>query len=91
MWTLKQTSQFKKDFKRYEQKPKKLESLVKVLDQLAQTGTVDASYKPHELKGEYKGTLECHVENDFLLIWVDEKEQTIRLVRLGTHSELFKK
>ena len=39
------------------------------------------------LKGQYKGCMECHIEGDFLLIWIDE--DAISLVRLGSHSELF--
>jgi mRNA interferase YafQ len=46
-------------------------------------------YKKHELKGKYKGCLECHIDGDFLLIWIDEKNNIIELVRLGSHSELF--
>ena len=42
------------------------------------------------LKGDYSGFMECHVENDFLLIWIDEESNQIRLTRLGSHSELFK-
>jgi mRNA interferase YafQ len=34
--------------------------------------------------------MECHVENDMLLIWIDADENIIKLVRLGSHSELFK-
>ena len=35
--------------------------------------------------------MECHMENDFLLIWFDKETDTIKQVRLGSHSELFKK
>ena len=55
-----------------------------------ETGTVTREYKPHLLAGEYNGFMECHVENDLLLIWLDETENIIKLVRLGTHSELFR-
>ena len=34
--------------------------------------------------------MECHIENDTLLIWLDKTENLIKLVRLGTHSELFR-
>ena len=34
--------------------------------------------------------MECHIESDFLLIWIDEAARTVSLVRLGSHSELFK-
>lgn len=33
--------------------------------------------------------MECHVEGDFLLIWIDEASNTIGVLRLGSHSELF--
>ena len=90
MWELNYTTRFKKDLKRYQRNKAKLEALKTVLEQLRQTGTVAVSYKPHHLAGEYIGCLECHVENDFLLIWINEAEKTISLVRLGSHSELFK-
>ncbi len=35
--------------------------------------------------------MECHIESDFLLIWIDEQKGIVELVRLGSHSELFKK
>lgn len=34
--------------------------------------------------------MECHIESDTLLIWLDETENVIKLIRLGSHSELFK-
>lgn len=91
MWILKYTGQFKKDLKRYQNQPKKIDNLLKVLEHLSKEGTVPSQYDPHPLKGNYAGYLECHVENDFILIWFDEENFQIRLVRVGTHSELFKK
>lgn len=89
MRKLKQTSQFKKDLKRIQNSPKKIASLQIVLELLQTTGTVPQEYKPHWLIGDYKGYMECHVENDLLLIWFDERKELIKLIRLGTHSELF--
>ncbi|MCI5483219.1 MAG: type II toxin-antitoxin system YafQ family toxin [Bacteroidales bacterium] len=91
MWVLKYTGQFKKDLKRYQNKPKRIENLMRVLTFLKETGSVPEQYYPHILKGEYSGFMECHIENDFLLIWIDEESEQIRLTRLGSHSELFKK
>ena len=34
--------------------------------------------------------MECRIEGDFLLIWFDYDNDQIDLVRLGSHSELFK-
>ena len=90
MWVLKYTGQFKKDLKRYQNKPKKIESLMRILALLKESGSVPDEYYPHMLKGDYSGFMECHVENDFLLIWIDEESNQIRLTRLGSHSELLK-
>lgn len=46
-------------------------SLLIVLKMLQKTGIVPREYKPHVLAGEYDGYMECHVENDLLLIWLD--------------------
>ena len=86
MKELKITSQFKKDLKRYQNKPKMIEKLKIVLSFLQQ----DIEYKPHRLLGNYKDCMECHIENDTLLIWIDENTNIIKLLRLGTHSELFR-
>ncbi|WP_407403361.1 type II toxin-antitoxin system YafQ family toxin [Sodaliphilus sp.] len=47
-----------------------------------------ATYRPHKLIGDYKNCMECHIKGDFLLIWFNG--DVIELVRLGSHSELFK-
>ena len=52
---------------------------------------IPPEYYPHPLQGNYKGCIECHIQGDFLLIWIDEKNDIIELVRLGTHSELYGK
>lgn len=33
--------------------------------------------------------MECHVEGDFLLVWIDETANQIGVLRLGSHSEIF--
>jgi len=90
-YTLKQSSQFKKDLKTVKFDEHKLDELQKVLEYLGRTGEVPAEYHPHSLKGRYKHCMECHVEDDFLLIWKDPEQKIIRLVRLGSHSKLFDK
>ena len=90
-YTLKQTSQFKKDLKSVKFDDNKLNELQIVLEHLGRTGEVPAEYLPHPLKGQYKNCMECHIEDDFLLIWKDPEQKVIRLVRLGSHSKLFDK
>jgi mRNA interferase YafQ len=49
-----------------------------------------AKHKPHKLSGNYKGFWECHVQPDWLLIWLqDDTEQTIELTRTVSHADLF--
>ena len=91
VYTLKQSSQFKKDLKAVKFDEHKLDELQKVFEHLGCTGTVPAEYLPQPLKGQYKNCMECHIEDDFLLIWKDPERKEIRLVRLGSHSKLFDK
>ena len=90
MKKLQPTTQYKKDYKKYRNNPKKVEALKEVLIMLMNEQPIPEAYRPHMLHGEYKGCVECHIEGDFLLIWIDEETETIELVRLGSHSELFK-
>lgn len=85
------TTQYKKDLKRYKNKPKKLEALKEVILMLKDGIPIPPEYHPHPLQGNYKGCIECHIQGDFLLIWIDEENDIIELVRLGTHSELYGK
>ncbi|HPQ29905.1 MAG TPA: type II toxin-antitoxin system YafQ family toxin [Desulfobacteraceae bacterium] len=90
MYIIEQGTKFRKDLKKYSGDKEKLIALRDVIRCLETTGTVPLEYKPHPLKGEYSGTIECHIKNDFLLIWMDKETNTIKLVRLGSHSELFR-
>ena len=63
------TGQFKRDFKLAKKQHRNLDRLFKVIDVLAAGGTLDEKYRDHALTGNYKGTRECHVEPDCLLIY----------------------
>lgn len=91
MKKLQPTTQYKKDYKRVKNNPKKLKALKEVLEMLMNEQQIPADYYPHMLQGGYRGCMECHVQGDFLLIWIDPNTDIIELVRLGTHSELFGK
>jgi len=89
MKKLQPTTQYKKDYKRIKNNPVKVKALKEVLEMLINEQPIPEDYYPHMLKGEYKGCMECHIQGDFLLIWFDDEEDIIELVRLGSHSELF--
>ena len=90
MRELKITSQFKKDLKRYKNQPNRIDKLKVVLRCLQQGEPIPQEYKPHRPLGEYRDCMECHIESDILLIWLDENMEIVKLIRFGTHSELFK-
>ena len=86
------TNQFKKDLKLAKKQNKNLDKLFKVIDILANGGTLDAKYKDHNLTGNYSEARECHVEPDWLLIYERHGDVLVlMLYRLGSHSELFNK
>ena len=45
-------------------------------------------YKDHQLIGQMKAYSECHIKSDLLLVCMIEDE-TLKLVDIGSHSELF--
>ena len=89
MKTIRKTTQFKKDFKKIKNNTNKINALLAIVRKLANGETIPAEFDPHPLTGNYKNHMECHIESDFLLIWFDKNADEVKLVRLGSHSELF--
>ena len=86
---VKPTTRFKKDYKRYKHDVEKIELLEIIVKILENEQEIPSTFRPHPLTGNYQGCMECHVGNDFLLIWRNPENDTVYLVRLGSHSELF--
>ncbi|MCI5931309.1 MAG: type II toxin-antitoxin system YafQ family toxin [Prevotella sp.] len=91
MKEIRKTSQFKKDFKRFAKDVEKVKTLMSIVEKLERGEFIPDEFYPHPLKGEWKNYMECHIDDDYLLIWFDKEESIVRLVRLGSHSELFGK
>lgn len=84
------TNRFKKDIKLAKKQGKDLDKLFKIIEKLAQGKTLEAKYRNHSLTGDYKGTRECHIEPDWLLIYeIFEDVLVLSLQRIGSHSDLF--
>ena len=93
MYKLIPTTKFKKDLKKIKGNSLLFGPTVKVLKILEKEGVngIPVAMKPHKLSGTFKDNWECHIKPDLLIIWIQiEDPKTIRLVRLGSHSDLFK-
>jgi len=89
MRLIRRTSQFKKDVRRMEKRGEDLSKLKGVLQRLASGEELAAQFSDHVLVGQYKGTRECHIEPDWLLIY-ELTEGELVLIRTGSHSDLFR-
>ncbi len=90
MLIISETSQFKKDKKRAIRRGKDLHKLEKVIELLQNEQPLPDKYKNHILSGDYAGFSECHIEPDWLLIYIIDNEKLILVIaRTGTHADLF--
>jgi mRNA interferase YafQ len=89
MKAIRRTSQFKRDVKRMQRQGREVEKLKRVLEALVKGEPMAAKHRDHVLVGQYKGTRECHMEPDWLLIY-ELAETEIMLIRTGSHSDLFR-
>ena len=84
------TSQFKKDLKRIRKQGKDLNLLENVLQLLMEEQVLDIKYRDHALTGNYIGFRECHIQPDWLLVYmINHEELILTASRTGTHSDLF--
>jgi mRNA interferase YafQ len=94
MRKLKQTAAFKRDFKRERKGPHRKflsENFASFIQKLAKDEPLEERYRDHPLGGEWKDHRDCHLRPDLVLIYRKPNDDTLHLVRLGSHSELFKK
>ena len=90
MLVVKFTSKFKKDYKLIKKRGMNISFLKEIVDKLANNIPLEEKHKDHELAGNYKGFRECHIEPDWLLIYlVEDNKLILTLSRTGTHSDLF--
>lgn len=89
MKRLSQTKQFGKDVKRMAKRGKELARLRQVVAELARGHLLAPRHRDHPLIGPWKGSRDCHIEPDWLLIYTTTHEE-LRLERTGTHSDLFR-
>ncbi len=91
-YTIKHTTQFKKDYKLAQKRHLNISLLKEVVTTLANGEALDEKYRDHALSGNWRGHRECHITPDWLLIYrYDDDVLVLTLTRTGTHSDLFNK
>ena len=91
-YTVKPTTQFKKDYKRAMKRGLKIELLEKVVELLAMGEALPEKNRDHELSGNWGGHCECHIQPDWLLVYrIEDDVLVLTLARTRTHSDLFDK
>lgn len=83
------SSRFKRDVRRVKARGKDLGKLRLLLEALIEEEPLSARHRDHPLRGIWKGYREAHIEPDWLVIY-RIKGSELRLVRTGTHSDLFR-
>ena len=83
------TGRFKKSLKRAKKRGLDISLLEEVVDKLLNNIKLEDKYHDHELKGNFKGFRECHIQPDWLLLYLKEEDVlTLTLVDTGSHSDL---
>ncbi len=92
MRTIERSTAFKRDYKR-EAKGRHRTTLgvdlMLVLVALADDKSLEPRHRDHDLSGDWAGYRDCHIKPDMVLIYRKSDANTLRLARLGSHSELF--
>jgi len=87
------TNNFKKDIRKCFKRNLDLSHLAVVIKKLAKGERLPEKYKVHKLEGYTRKSgivMECHIQPDWLLIWVlNDNQLTLTLTGTGTHSDLF--
>ncbi len=83
------TGKFKKSLKRAKKRGLDISLLEEVVDMLQNDIKLEDKYRDHELKGNFKGFRECHIQPDWLLMYLKEEDVlTLTLVDTGSHADL---
>jgi len=86
---VRQTARFRKSVKKMLKRGKDREKLRKVVEMLAMGETLPAQYRDHALTGDLIGLRDCHIENDWVLLYEIRGDLLIlTLADTGTHSDL---
>ncbi len=82
---------FRKSLKKMLRRGKDINKINDVILKLANGETLDPMYKDHALSGDLEGLRDCHIENDWVLLYffTTSGELVLTLSDTGSHADLF--
>lgn len=93
MRTIERSSAFKRDYMRVKATPRHSKDVDLLVSTIVSLLLLDLALpetnRDHALSGDWANYRECHIKPDLLLIYCKPDADTLRLARLGSHSELF--
>jgi len=90
MYTIKLSTKYRKDFKKFDKDINVLKELYFIIKELQNWNILPEKYKDHKLKWKFSNYRECHILPDLLLVYeINKGELNLYLLRLWTHSEIF--
>ena len=84
------SKRFRKSLKKMLSRGKDINKLEAVVSMLAQGEPLPAKFKDHALTGDLAGLRDCHIENDWILLYyIEDNILVLTHTDTGTHSDLF--
>lgn len=92
MRRIERSTAFKRDYRRVKTASRYCDldnRLTAILEKLVNDQPVLPQNHDHPLSGNWSGYRDCHLWPDLLLIYAKPVPDVLRLVRLGSHADLF--
>ena len=87
---IRKTSRYKKNLKKMLKRGKDIKKISAVVRMLANGETLPPKYRDHALSGDLDGLRDCHIGNDWLLLYyIEHNVLVLTLSDTGTHADLF--
>lgn len=92
MRRIERSTAFKRDYRRAKASSRYRDPddrLTAILELLINDQPLPPRNRDHSLSGAWSGYRDCHIWPDLLLIYAKPSPDVLRLVRLGSHEDLF--
>lgn len=77
MYEIEFTTKFRRSFKKCIKRGLDANIFKRAIMLLQTSGTLPVEYRPHKLSGKYAGYWECHLQPDWLMIWLQDDHKLL--------------